>query len=120
MFPAEESGQTGSSPSGMWYNLPGMGRRCVVATLLVVFGAQLLAGLVFASVCLEPCPDDGDERTCPPVCSLCIRCTHAQQAIVSTEGAATSLVDRPHLTAPLQLSGPSKLPADIFHVPLFG
>lgn len=104
----------------MWYNSALMGRGTVAATLLIVIAAQFLTGVMFASVCLEPCPDDGEGQTCPPVCSLCSTCTHGQQAIVSSGGSGTSLLTAPHVGLTPSLAGPSKLPADIFHVPLFG
>jgi hypothetical protein len=59
-----------------------MARRGVIATLLVIIAAQLVGGILFATVCLEPCADDGSGKTCPPMCALCTSCTHALQAIV--------------------------------------
>ena len=104
----------------MWYNLPRMSRRSVVLALLVIIAAQLTATVTFASVCFEPCPDDTEGTTCPPVCSLCSSCTHAQQAIVRSDATAAPTVTAPNPYAPQVLSGLLHLADDIFHVPLLG
>jgi hypothetical protein len=102
----------------MWYNPARMARRTVVTTLLVLMALQLVGGMLFASVCFEPCPDDGDDRSCPPVCSLCTSCTHAQQAVVQAATTRFAVAAEPH-HFPLQAApAPSQRAADIFHVPL--
>lgn len=95
-------------------------RRGLSVTLLVIVAVQLLGPVAFAAVCFEPCPDDTEDTSCPPVCALCTSCTHAQQAIVQHSGS-----NAPHLIAQHDVSQPrfatsSQLPADIFHVPLLG
>jgi hypothetical protein len=104
----------------MWYNSRPMLRRGLTVTLLAIIAVQLLGTMAFASVCFEPCPDDGDGQTCPPVCTLCTSCTRAQQAILDStvigapEGSAQSVL-------PFQLSAsPTTGEDDIFHVPLLG
>lgn len=104
----------------MWYNLPRMTRRGVGLALLLIVAAQLTATVAFASVCFEPCPDDTEGTTCPPVCSLCTSCTHAQQAIVQTAATAIPVMTAPHAYAPPGSCGPLHLADDIFHVPLLG
>lgn len=96
-------------------------RRGVIAVLLVVVIAQIAAGMLFATVCYEPCPDDDGQRSCPPVCSVCTMCTHAQQAIVQTPapGAATLLVIT-NVAVPHRLRATSPRADEIFHVPLLG
>jgi len=104
----------------MWYKTARMARPGVVATLLVILVVQLMGGILFATACVEPCPDDGPGRTCPPVCALCTGCTHALQAIVRSPIMIVALVGAPHVfiaRAEPALSHPA---ADIFHVPLFG
>jgi hypothetical protein len=106
----------------MWYNRRRMARRGVVAMFLLFVVAQIAAGALFATVCTEPCPDDVGRSTCPPICSVCTVCTHAQQAIVQTPGAGAVMplpviasVFTPHR------SGTTPQRADdIFHVPLPG
>ena len=117
---AEQLGLQRSYRLPMWYNLSRMARRGVVLALLVIIAAQLTATVAFASVCFEPCPDDTEGATCPPVCSLCTSCTHAQQAIVRSDATAAPTLTAPHPHAPHVLSGPLHLADDIFHVPLLG
>lgn len=108
-------------PGGsMWYNHAGMARRGVIATLLVIIAAQLMGGILFATVCIEPCPDDGPGTTCPPICALCTSCMHAQQAIVQTAMTDVALAVTPHVFAASHASAPPQRAADIFHVPLPG
>lgn len=98
-----------------------MSRRSLTVTLLALLAVQLLGGLVFASVCPEPCPDDAPGATCPPICALCTSCTHAQQAIVQqTPVTAVELITAPHVFPSRDGAAPSQLAADIFHVPLLG
>src|ERR1700741_1832557 len=61
---------------------PSMPRRTFALALLLVLAVQFLGAMVFASACAEPGPDDPESTSCPPVCTLCSDCTHAQQAIV--------------------------------------
>jgi hypothetical protein len=95
-------------------------RRGFSTTLLLLLAIQLLGTVAFAAVCLEPCPDDTDDNSCPPVCSLCTTCTHAQQAIMQATGTAVPLLTMPHVSASRRLAKPSGLSADIFHIPLLG
>ena len=104
----------------MWYNLRRMPRRRVVLTLLLIFVAQLTATVAFSSVCLEPCPDDTEGSTCPPVCSLCTSCRHAQQAIVDTAVVTAPALRTLHAYAAQALAAPAHLADDVFHVPLLG
>lgn len=104
----------------MWYNRVEMARHGVIATLLVIIAVQLLGGILFATVCVEPCPDDGPGRTCPPVCSLCMSCTHAQQAIVRNTMTPATIVATPRVFGVRPVPAPSQPTADIFHVPLLG
>ena len=106
----------------MWYNRRRMVRRGIVAMFLVVVIAQIAAGTLFATVCNEPCPDDNGRSTCPPICSSCTMCTHAQQAVVQTRaaGAAMELPVIASVFAPHRLGTTSHRADDIFHVPLPG
>ena len=104
----------------MWYNRAGMARHGVIATLLVIVALQLMGGILFATVCVEPCPDDGPARTCPPICALCASCTHAQQAIVRNTMTLAAIVVTPHVFGVRPVPAPSQPAADIFHVPLLG
>jgi hypothetical protein len=97
-----------------------MARPIVIATLLVIIAVQLMGGILFATVCVERCPDDGPGRTCPPVCALCAGCTHALQAIVRSPMMNAALVATPHTFTVRPLPAPSHAAADIFHVPLLG
>ena len=104
----------------MWYKTRPMPRRALSMTLLAILAVQLLGAVAFASVCFEPCPDDDEGQTCPPVCTLCTSCTRAQQAILDStvlgapEGAPQSVL-------PFQLTAsPTTREDDIFHVPLLG
>jgi hypothetical protein len=97
-----------------------MRRRGLSVTLLVVFAVQLLGAMAFASVCLEPCPDDVDGASCPPVCALCTSCTHAQTAIVQHALNAMPLMSTQPLVQQLPAATSSQLADDIFHVPLLG
>jgi len=97
-----------------------MARRGVIATLLVIMTVQLMGGIVFATVCVESCPDDGPGTTCPPACSLCVSCTHAQQAIVRDTLPPATLAATARVFIVRALSAPSQRSADIFHVPLLG
>lgn len=104
----------------MWYNRRPMLRRNVSVALLAMIAVQLLAGVAFASVCVEPCPDDTDETSCPPVCALCTSCTHAQTWIVQHAASETPLTTTHRFVAQPPTSPSSQLAADIFHVPLLG
>ncbi len=94
--------------------------RKVSMTLLALIALQLLGGMAFASVCPEPCPDDTEETSCPPVCAVCTSCTHAQTAIVQHAANGVPLMST-HRFVPQRVAFPlSRLTADIFHVPLLG
>lgn len=95
-------------------------RRNVSMVLLAMFALQLLGGMAFASVCVEPCPDDTDDTSCPPVCSLCTSCTHAQTAIVQHSANETPFLAAHRFVPQPPASLSSQLAADIFHVPLPG
>ena len=88
--------------------------------LLTIFAAQLLGGMVFASVCLEPCPDDVEGTNCPPVCAMCTGCTHAQSAIVKHAISAAPMHTAQRVVPGASFAVTSFLGDDIFHVPLFG
>ena len=89
-------------------------------TLLVLIALQLLGGMAFASVCSEPCPDDAEGTSCPPVCAVCTSCTHAQTAIVQHAAASTQVTTTHRFVSQPVTSPSSQLAADIFHVPLPG
>ena len=92
----------------------------MIAALLVIIVAQFMGGVLFAAVCVESCPDDGPGRTCPPACSLCMSCIHAQQAIVRNTMTLEVLVATPHIFNVRPVPAPSQPAGDIFHVPLLG
>lgn len=103
------------------YHIAAMPRRAVTLTLLLVLVIQLIGAVAFASVCFEPCPDDTEETSCPPVCSLCTDCTHAQTAVVRHAADAATPLMTASPVLPQQASSPSsQLADDIFHVPLPG
>jgi hypothetical protein len=104
----------------MWYNLRPMLRRNASVALLAMIALQLLGGMAFASVCPEPCPDDTDETSCPPVCALCTGCTHAQTAIVQHSANGSPFMATARFLPQQTASASSQLAADIFHVPLAG
>jgi hypothetical protein len=104
----------------MWYNHTAMARRGVIVTLLLIIAVQLIGGILFATVSVEPCPDDGPGRACPPMCALCTSCTHAPQAIVRATPTAVALAVTPRLFTVSPVPAPSQSAADIFHVPLRG
>lgn len=89
-------------------------------TLLVLIAVQLLGAMAFASVCVEPCPDDTEDSSCPPVCALCTSCTHAQTAIVQHAASGLPLVAAHRFVPQPAAAASSRLAADIFHVPLPG
>ena len=95
-------------------------RRGLSVTLLALLAVQLLGAVAFASVCLEPCPDDTDDAGCLPICAVCTSCTHAQQAIVQHAGSGAPMMTAQHVLPQQPLGTSSRLPADIFHVPLLG
>lgn len=97
-----------------------MARRAVIATLLVIIAAQLAGGMLLSAVCLEPCPDDAPGKSCPPVCSFCTSCMHAQHAIVQHSSVGVLLTARQHFVSPQLPAVPAQLTHDIFHVPLLG
>ena len=94
--------------------------RGLTAILLVVLAVQLLGTMAFASICPDPCPDDAEDTSCPPVCTLCTGCTHAQTAIVQHAASGVPLMSPQAFVAQQAASTSSKLAADIFHVPLAG
>lgn len=93
-------------------------RRTTSTTLLLVLALQLLGGVVFASDCLESCPDD--DASCPPVCALCTNCTHAQSVVVQQAAVAAPFLSSRALTGLPALHASAPLGDDIFHVPLLG
>ena len=102
----------------VWYKSQSLLRRVLSVTLLIVIAIPLIGAVAFASVCLEPCPDDTDDTSCPPVCVACTTCTHAQQAIMQTM-AVTAPYEIVRQAAQAQPGGTPSHPADdIFHVPL--
>lgn len=104
---------------GMWYKSGEMVRRGALTMLVFVLVLQL-AGLASASACIEPCPDDGAGTTCPPVCSLCTTCTHAQQAIVRLTTPTVFLATAPLVGSLEPAQEPSSIAFDVFHIPLLG
>jgi hypothetical protein len=95
-------------------------RRALSLALLVLLAVPLLGGFALASECVEPCPDDAEEESCPPVCTLCVGCAHAQTAIVLPPEVATPPNGgEPHLTV-RPLARQSLRASDVFHVPLLG
>jgi len=97
-----------------------MFRRRLALMLLLVLATQLWGGVAFASVCEEPCPDDTETSSCPPVCALCTSCTHAQQGIVQRDVAAPPRLFAQTIVASQSSADSSQHTADIFHVPLLG
>jgi hypothetical protein len=97
-----------------------MRRRSLSVMLLVLIAVQLLGVMAFASVCSEPCPDDTETTSCPPVCALCTSCTHSQTAIVQHAVNETPSPSTHRFAPPLPAPASSQLAADIFHVPLLG
>lgn len=104
----------------MWYNSRPMPRRGLSLTLLALVALQLLGAMAFASVCLEPCPDDEEGASCPPVCAVCTSCTHAQTGIVQHSAGATPLISKNRFVPQQPGSICPQLASDIFHVPLPG
>ncbi len=95
-------------------------RRGLSLTLIAILAVQLLGAVAFASVCFEPCPDDTEESSCPPVCATCTTCTHSRQAIVQTSAAGIPVASGRHSFLPQAAMPTSAIAADIFHVPLPG
>ena len=104
----------------MWYNSRLMHRRGLSVTLLVILALQLLGSMAFASVCPEPCPDDTESSSCPPVCALCTSCTHAQTGIVQHSASGMPLMSTHRFMPQQPTSTSAPLADDIFHVPLLG
>lgn len=104
----------------LWYNRRWMSRRSLSLTLLAILAVQLLGGVALASVCVEPCPDDTDETSCPPICALCTSCTHAWHGIVRHAASGASLIATSRCLADAPQATASQLASDIFHVPLAG
>lgn len=96
-----------------------MVRRGLCLTLLLIFAAQLLGGMVVASVCQNPCPDDAGSG-CPPICALCTICTHAQTGLVQHSVSGKPLMSTHRFVPQQAASASSQLADDIFHVPLPG
>jgi hypothetical protein len=109
-----------STNYAMWYKFWTMSRRGLSVTLLVLIAVQLLGSMALTSVCLEPCPDDTENTSCPPVCALCTSCTHAQTAIVQHAVSGVPLMSLHRFVPQPPASSSSQLAADIFHVPLPG
>lgn len=97
-----------------------MSRRALALTLLALLAVQLLGGMVFAAECPEPCPDDTETTSCPPVCTICTSCTHAQTAIVQDASDGTLLMAARPFGPQEAASVSSPVADDIFHVPLLG
>jgi hypothetical protein len=97
-----------------------MARRGVIVTLLLIVAAQLAGGIFFATISLEPCPDDTPGKPCPPVCSFCAQCAHMQQAIVRAAVMPVVLAASPQVFAAGLAAASSPVASDIFHVPLAG
>lgn len=95
-------------------------RNATVMTLLMLVALQLLGAIALSAVCLEPCDDDEGSGSCPPVCTLCARCAHAQQAIVQREDGGALVTAAQRDDAQQRWGRSSQLAADIFHVPLAG
>jgi hypothetical protein len=93
-------------------------RRALAVTLLVLFA--VLGAMTLGSVCPEPCPDDTEETSCPPICAVCTSCTHAQTAIVQHAAGAAPMIATKNIVSSLSSATPSQLADDIFHVPLRG
>jgi hypothetical protein len=97
-----------------------MRRHGVCVLLLAMFVVQLLGGTVFPYGCPEPCPDDTEESSCPPVCTVCTSCTHAQSGIVLRASAGVAFRSAERVVARHVASSTLQLTDDIFHVPLRG
>ena len=97
-----------------------MPRRALTLMLLAVLAAPLLGGIVLTSICVEPCPDDTEETSCPPVCALCTSCTHAQIAIVQHASKSVPLRALLPFASQKTIASSSTIADDIFHVPLRG
>ena len=97
-----------------------MSRRSLSLTLLAILAVQMFAGVVMASVCLEPCPDDAGETSCPPVCTLCTSCTHSKSAIVRDPASGAPLIVGERYLPVSAATTTSPRASDIFHVPLQG
>ena len=95
-------------------------RRILSVTLLAIIAVPLLGGMAFASICLEPCADDTEKTSCPPVCSLCPSCTHAHTGIVRNAVGSAPFTSGGGLVPQQPATASSQLAAEIFHVPLFG
>jgi hypothetical protein len=96
-------------------------RRCTIALLILIVVTQVAAGMIFASVCNEPCPDDNGQRSCPPFCLFCTMCTHAQQAVVQVaiRAAAPTLMSLSVFPS-IPTATVSHPVVEIFHIPLAG
>jgi hypothetical protein len=95
-------------------------RRSLSVTLLLILALQFVGPVAFASVCVEPCSDDTEETSCPPVCTLCTSCTHAQKAVVQHGVSVVRRVGAQESFASTVSSASSLFAVDIFHVPLRG
>jgi hypothetical protein len=104
----------------MWYKSRPMLRRNLAVALLLIVAVQFLGSMAFAATCLEPCPDDTDGASCPPVCTLCTTCTHAQQATMSDSASAGPIEIAQRLVHRALPSIASPVANDIFHIPLPG
>lgn len=97
-----------------------MFRRGSSLALLTILAVQILGGMGVAAACFEPCPDDAESESCPPVCVLCASCTHSQSAIVGQSAPGTPLIGATRHLPQRPATAQSRLEADIFHVPLPG
>jgi len=97
-----------------------MSRRRLTLLILALLAVQLLGGMAMEAPCSEPCPDEAEDSSCPPVCVLCTICRHAQAAIVKDNQSGELLVMAQHFLSEPAMAAPSRLESDIFHVPLRG
>ena len=97
-----------------------MACRLLPLALLVILAAQMLGGFAMSSVCVEPCPDETEETSCPPVCALCTTCRHAQSALLAETASRSPLLAAERCVPGLETAPATQLESDIFHVPLLG
>jgi hypothetical protein len=97
-----------------------MRRSGLSVTLLLLFAVQLFGSMALASLRVDPCPDDTEGTSCPPICALCTSCTHAQSTIAQHAPTGTPIVATQSFVEPAPAAPSSQLADDIFHVPLPG
>jgi hypothetical protein len=87
--------------------------------LLALVAVQLFGAVAFASVCLEPCPDDdADGSSCPPVCTACTTCSHSRTATLQSTRFGFAIASTGDAFPQHDASPSSAFTRDIFHVPL--